>query len=539
MVDASPSADPVILSRRAERPDVEANDRREWRRAVGVLVVAGSIRLALAALTPLFPDETYYWEWSRRLAAGYFDHPPMIAWLIRAGTLLAGDTALGVRLGPVLAGIVGTFFVSASARRIAGDRAALLTAIIFAVMPLSAAGLILATPDAPLLAAAAATVHAIVRVLETPSRSRRSLTWWCVAGLALGLAFCSKYTAVLLPVGVFVALLSRPELRERLKEPGPYAGTALALLVFCPVIVWNARHDWISFAFQLQHGLGGAAGSVMRREVEFIGGQLGLVSPVLFVMSAIAIVSALRSSRAALQPAAFRVFAVVPIVIFAFFMYSATRRRVEANWPAIAYIPAVLLLVAGSHEKAGATRSRGWDGWMRAGIWLAAVLTCVTYVNAFVTVLPVPARRDPAARAAGWSDLPRAIDRIPGVRLPPSGSPRAFVAADRYQEASELAFHLPGNPETFSLNLSGRANQYDLWPSFPERARREDSMVLVLDEVEGMHPSAVILSSHFTTARQGELVPLTRRGDVVKNLRLWLLEGWRGTWPQAPLRSRP
>ena len=121
---------------------------RVWPQAIAVVLVSTLIRLIIATLTPLFPDETYYWAWSRRLASGYFDHPPAIAWLIHAGTLIDRDTALGVRVGAVLVGGIATLFLCAAARRLAGNRAALLTAVAFAVMPLSAAGLILATPDA-------------------------------------------------------------------------------------------------------------------------------------------------------------------------------------------------------------------------------------------------------------------------------------------------------------------------------------------------------------------------------------------------------
>jgi 4-amino-4-deoxy-L-arabinose transferase-like glycosyltransferase len=520
--------------------------------AVVVVLATTIVRLVIAALTPLFPDETYYWEWSRHLAAGYYDHPPMIAWLIRIGTSIAGHTALGVRLGSVLAGALGTLFVCACARRIAGDRAALLTATIFAVMPLSAAGLILATPDAPVLAASAATVYAILRVLEVPARSRASLEWWCVAGATLGLAFCSKYTAVLLPLGVFVGLLLRRELRARLREPGPYVATLVALLVFLPVILWNARHDWISFAFQLQHGFGGATGSVLSRELELVGGQIGLVSPILFVMMTIAIARSLRRSppssptrlqRLPVHP----LLASISIVVFAFFMYSATRRRVEANWPALAYVPAVLLLVAQS-------RSSDWDKWLRAGIGLAAILTMVAYLNAFTPILPVPVGRDPAARAAGWTDLAIAVDRArpvcpvsthpasPGTRPCPPAASRAaatvFIGADRYQDASELAFHLPGHPATLSLNLSNRPNQYDLWPSFPDRAQPGDTLLLVVDDVSGIHPVAETLAAHFALLREGERVSISRDGELVKSLRIWFLDGWRGTWPQRALRSR-
>jgi hypothetical protein len=113
-----------------------------------------------------------------------------------------------------------------------------------------------------------------------------------------------------------------------------------------------------------------------------------------------------------------------------------------------------------------------------------------------------------------------------------------LIAADRYQEASELAFHLPGRPQTFALNLSSRPNQYELWPSFPDRAQPGDSLILVVDDVIGIHPAAEMLASHFGSMRQGEQVPIFRNSELVKNLRIWLLDGWRGTWPRRALRSR-
>ena len=491
-----------------------------------VILASGVVRLVIAARTPVFPDETYYWEWSRHLAAGYYDHPPAIAWLIRLGTLIAGTTSLGVRLGAVVVGTAATCFTAAAARRFAGERAAFLVAIVFAVMPLSAVGLILATPDAPLLAAASGTIYALVRVFESEPRSAGSTRWWCVAGATMGLALCSKLTAVLLPFGVFVGLLATSQQRRRLAEPGPYVATIIAIAVFSPVILWNARHEWISFAFQLQHGFGGVSGSVLKRELDLIGGQIGLLSPILFTMCSVAVFGAIRTRSNPLRV----MLAITSSVIFAFFVYAATRRRVEANWPALAYLPGVLLLA--SH--AG---SRSWERWLRAGVGLAAVLTVVAYVNAFVPVLPVPARRDPAARASGWGELAAAVERVRQGR-PPELRDRTHVAADRYQEASALAFHLPENPETFSLNVSGRANQYDLWPSFAQRARPGDALILVLDDVAGTHPTVDSLAIHFASVDRGPPVSLARNGDPVKNLRIWLLSGWRGTWPSSRLRSR-
>src|SRR5206468_8230155 len=70
-----------------------------------------ALRLVAAAFTPLTFDEAYYWTWSKHLAGGYYDHPPMVAVVIRLGTLIAGDTELGVRLVSILLAIPMSFAV--------------------------------------------------------------------------------------------------------------------------------------------------------------------------------------------------------------------------------------------------------------------------------------------------------------------------------------------------------------------------------------------------------------------------------------------
>jgi len=501
--------------------DIHITDPRAWRTAIVVVVVAALVRLFFAWWIPLFPDETYYWDWSRHLAGGYFDHPPMIALLIRAGTLVGGDTRLGVRFFPVVAGAVASLAAVAIARRIAGDRAARTASIVFALMPLAASGLVLATPDAPLLATHAVALYFVVRALQSPVRSRASLGWWCAAGVALGLAFASKYTSIFLPVGLALAVLLRPSLRARLGEPGPWVACVLATLVFLPVLHWNATHDWISFRFQIQHGLGTPRGSALQRELELFGGQLGLVSPILFVLAADAV---WRAARRPITDAHFAL-AIVALASWGFFVYSAVRRPVEANWPAPSYVPAIALLAA---VASSLTRDR----WLRRGMVLAAVLVGVIYLFAFIPLLP--AKKDPIARGAGWEHVAQLVEAA--RTTVPSG--RAFVGADRYQDVSELAFHLPDHPQAFCVCLTGRHNQYELWPGFPSVARPGDALVLVLDErKEGVvHESAALLSPYFSTVTRGELVPLLRGSDTLTVRRVWTLGGYRGGWPA---RSEP
>lgn len=490
---------------------------RLQRQAVGITLLATLLRMVLAATLPLVADEAYYWEWSRYLAFGYFDHPPVIAWLVAFGTAVFGDTTLGVRFFPVLCGAIAAFALADVAERLAGARAARFAALLLAVTPFTI-GFVLATPDAPLLAAVAMTLALVVRALDPAATSRQALGAWTGAGAAIGLAMASKFTAVFVPTALLLACAIHPALRGQLKRPGPYVAVLVASLVMLPVLAWNAQHEWIAFRFQLGHGLNAvASGSWWQRELELLGGQLGLVTPILFVL----LVAAIRRDYDPNgEP---RRFALAQVALFClgFFIYSATRRRVEANWPAIGWLPALALLAAATQE----LRTM----WERRALWLAGGLTALVLAHVSFPFLPIAARKDPAARLRGW-------DALVAVAAPDAqteASPR-FLAAARYQEAALLAWHDPTHPDVTAINLLGRRNQYDLWPRFQDRAQPGATLVLVVPDTSAQPALVDALRPHFATATRGALTAVTYRGDTLTMRRAWTLAGWRGTWPADP-----
>jgi undecaprenyl-diphosphatase len=322
-----------------------------------------------------------------------------------------------------------------------------------------------------------------------------------------------------------LAIVLRPSLRSRLTEPGPYVACAIATLIFVPVLLWNAQHDWISFVFQVRHGLAAPQGSALRaawrHEGDFFGGQIALASPILFFLLAIAAGRALRRRA---SDAAF-VLGVVTTVSFCFFVYSALRQRVEPNWPAPAYIPAIVLL-------ATTTWSARGERWLAWGVGLAAVMSIAIYAQGLAPILPIAPRKDPVARAFGWRELAMDANALAVATSAETGK-STWLGADRYQEASELAFHVPDHPTTFATNLGGRANQYDLWPGYAATARRGDNLVLVLDESPDTADVVRKLAPYFSSAERGPLVTMRRGSGEIGTRRLWTLLGWRGGWPAA------
>ncbi len=492
------------------------------------------MRLIIGALVPLLPDETYYWEWSRVLQGGYFDHPPMIALLVRAGTTLFGDTAFGVRVFSILAGSATMWALVLSARALVGgergDIAGRRAAMIFACVPIAAAGFVLATPDAPMLCAVSWVLYATIRALQSERASRESLRWWIVAGLAIGCAMSSKYTSVFVPTAIAIGCVLHPRLQSRFAEPGPYVAVVIASLVLAPALYWNAQHDWVSFKFQLGHGLGTPKGGVLgafNRELEMIGGQIGLLSPIIFYF----VVRSIRRAFDGDEQGIRAVLGTIAVFCLIFFVYSATRRSVEANWPALAWLPGMLLFAT---EPPGSVRAEKWFG---RGLAFGGVLIAIIYVHVVHPILPLPANRDQVAKGAGWEELAKFIDRrrdMVSTRTSYAVTEVSF-AAERYQEASELAFHLPGHPKVYSLNLLGRPNQYDLFPQFAETATPGAALIVLLDE-EINRPEVIRKLGCCFRVYQGERVAQLRGTELVSQKRLWLLTDWNGEWPS---RAQP
>ena len=235
-------------------------------------------RVLLAATADLSEDEAYYWLWSTHLAAGYYDHPPMIAYWIRAGTAVFGQTGFGVRFAAVLSSVAGSYVLYRASLSLFGDRNAALLAVLWLNATLFCnAAAIIATPDTPLAFFATVALFASAKLTETGRGA-----WWYALGAALGLAFMSKYTAVLLLPGIFLWMIALPSGRRWFLRPEPYLGAVIAAAIVAPVFYWNFTHDWASFAKQAQHGMGDQPGNAFASIAGLVGAQAGLATPIIF-----------------------------------------------------------------------------------------------------------------------------------------------------------------------------------------------------------------------------------------------------------------
>jgi len=429
-----------------------ANRHALWLAALAALTL---VRLVAAAIAPLAPDEAYYWIYSRALAPGYLDAPPMVALWIRAGTHLAGQGALGVRLLGPLAGAVGTLLLYDAANRLSPARGAGLAAALFLnATLLFGSGTVIMTPDTPLLFFWTACLWALARLLRSNHPA-----WWLAIGLFAGLALASKYTAVLLWLGIGLWLLAAPSQRRWWRSPALWAGSLLGAAMFLPVVLWNAHHHWASFLRQGGRVEDWHPARAAQFLAELIGSQFGLATPILFVLLVAGAAWAVRRARRERDPAAVLLCALIlPGAVL--FLQHALGDRVQGNWPAILY-PAASIAAAGLD-------TQRWIRWRKPAVALGFAITLLVYLQAATFALPLPARADPVARQlAGWPELARSVDAIRRAQ----GA--ACIASDEYGTAAELARALP--PDVVALAVGRRWRLFSL----PPPPGNEGSCILV------------------------------------------------------------
>jgi 4-amino-4-deoxy-L-arabinose transferase-like glycosyltransferase len=213
-----------------------------------LILLTFSLHLLPAVFTPLSVDEAHYALYGYFPALSYFDHPPLVGWL-QAIALQWGSAEWQLRIFALLCYTLTLWLIHAwTAYHYQSPIIANIAAIGFVSIPLTHSLGIALVPDTLLLPLAIALIWQAQRTLTNPSWQH-----WLTLGLLLGLSALSKYTSVLLAVGLLAVLVYQRAYRH-LFTPGFWLAIAVAGLMTLPVLYWNMQHDWISINYQLNHG---------------------------------------------------------------------------------------------------------------------------------------------------------------------------------------------------------------------------------------------------------------------------------------------
>jgi dolichol-phosphate mannosyltransferase len=501
------------LNGRIATASLVAGDLRRRQFAFGLIAVAIVLRLLFAGTVELMPEETYYWSYSRHLDFGYLDHPPMVAWLIKLSTMLFGQSEFGVRFGALCCGAVTSVFVYRLAYNLYGASCALAALLLAQALPFFFLSGLLITPDSPLTAAWAASLYFLERAL-IGGQARA----WLFAGTSLGLGMISKYSIALLVPVTFLFMLWDRQARHWWRRPEPYLAAAIAAIIFSPVIIWNAQHDWVSFAFQTSRRLAETPKFTTHR---LIAAMLVLLTPTGFL----ALIATMMAWRTADEPTPdsprrrrFLGLAIlIPLSVFAAF---SLRHEVKLDWTG-ALLTGALPVLGQSMTAARASLSRFAAGLKAAWPPTIAAMLLIYAAGLHYLVLglpPVNYSQHVELLPVGWRDLATRIVRTAAAYQKEHGDELLIVGMDRYAIASELAFYggpqFPPDVQTVNTHLfGGMSLMYGLW--VPPGPQQHKNLLLVAFD-RGDLESAAVASR---VARLGPIEDdeLTRRGKPVRH----------------------
>jgi 4-amino-4-deoxy-L-arabinose transferase-like glycosyltransferase len=461
----------------------------------------------------LSPDEAHYWEWSRRLDLAYYSKGPLVAYLIRALTTVFGTSALAIRLGAVLLSLAGSVAIYRLGRLAFGDpRAGLLAVVGLQVTPLFWAGSLLMTIDPPFLVLWVLALVGLYRALVGGAPGG-----WLWAGLAVGAGLLAKYTMLFVLPGLALYLWRAPEARGWLSRAAPYRAGIVATAFLLPVVVWNAARGWVSARHVASQGRGG--GLTLIEPLEFIAGQLGILTP---LVAGILVWGLWHGIREGLvrgrEPYRFLTAFAAPIL--GFYLLLSLQGKVQANWAAAAYPPLALVAAGALLERAATGDAHRRH---RQRVLLAAAAALALSVSLFghaSDLLGIPPRLDPTTRLRGWQELGTAVSATWRAMPAPE---RTFLVSDRYQITSELAFYGPPEPPAYNVNLGRRLNQYDFWEG-PESRRGWDAIYVQ----EGRGGLDERVGRAFERTDEPVVVEIHRGGRPVRTFTLYRGYGFRG-----------
>ncbi len=481
--------------------------------AIGSVLALTVIRLWLAGKTELVPEEAYYWTYSQHPALSYFDHPPMVAWMIALGTSLFGSTELGVRMATIMLWPVSALLLFATGRLWFGVKVAGLAVLLFCLCPVFVGIGFIVTPDSPLLFFWLLTLYAVSKALL----SGRS-AFWVLAGIGLGCAMLSKYTAVMLAASLFLFLLVAQHYRFWLLRFPPWLALGIGILAFAPVIIWNYQHQWASFLFQSTRTEVGNNDPLHVESGTFWLYQLWALTPFPFGLFAYTLAPAIR--RGWMQREDRWNFSMsFALPLFLVFVLASFKTKGHINWTAPAFL-SWSLAAAAVFQQVGdvwrVARPSAW-GWTVG----AAVLLCFSANTLVHTSLAWGVPQGFALKSAGgWRGLAGEV-RNARLELAQSTGQQAFIlGADKYNIAAELGFYLQEPIDIvndYSLGTGGLA--YRFWADLKKLEGRPAIAILEQDKIG---PYSVIwLKQHFASV--GELVPLEIKGNGLQMRKVYLV----------------
>lgn len=442
----------------------------EFKKAVISCLLIAIARILCMAFNPLnlFFDEAQYWHWAQNLDFGYFSKPPMVAWAIAATTSVCGNGELCVKLGSSLAHFSTSIAVFFIGKLLYDNRVGLISAIVFATLPgVSFSSMIIST-DPFLMTFWAWGMVALIAAIKT-----NNINNWALCGLCIGLGMLSKYAMIAFVLSTVIYLLWAGR-KDVFKSKGFWLSIVIAFIVYLPNVYWNAANGFVSYIHTgANANLGGSSFFHPMKALEFLGSQMGVFGPVLFIMLlrySYDYKKIIQSNIADEEWETYKNPSPTPMLHRAKFLFSFALplilimtvegflSRANANWAAPSYIAASVLITAILLDK-------NKEKLIKYSIVLHLVLaTLILNFDAIYSVankttgFELTKKTDPMKRVRGWDEIGKQISKLWAENKDTT------LLFDERKIITPMLYYISPNPfDAVKWNPNGKIhNHYDL-----------------------------------------------------------------------------
>lgn len=391
-----------------------------------LLIAWGILNLIQASFTPLDNDEAYYWMYSKYLAWGYFDHPPMIALMVKIGYLFFHNE-LGVRIAVVLTQLITLYVVWLLIDEELRTKRenVLLFFMLVAINPVWNIFSFIATPDSPLIFFTAIFLLTYKRFLMDSSWKNTLFLSFSIAALMY-----SKYHSGIL---IVLVILANPKVLKNIRF---HIAGFIALILFLPHLIWQYTNGFPSFKYHLVDRV---SGFNPQHAPEYLLSQFSFHNPFLITIL-IWLMFRIRSRNTF-----DRTLKYIIAGFFIFFFVSSFRYRVEPQWTALICVPMIIILLNNAWFKPWLVKYFKWVAIILFPLFTIAKLASV------VDILPISFFKNEFLNKKQWV---KDIDALAGDRT--------VVFTNSYQRPAVFTFYT--GKFSYSLNnLNYRKTQYDIW----------------------------------------------------------------------------
>lgn len=455
------------------------------------------------------PQDAYYFFYAQHPSLSYFDHPPAIAYLLWLFTTVLGKNIIAIKLADsVLTAMTCIALYQLATRFFSRFEAEKIIILFLSTLMVSILSLV-STPDTPLLFFWTLTLIALYEAIFNDKKK-----FWLIAGVLMGLAFDSKYTAVFLPLGMVLFLLFSESNREYLLTFWPWLACLIMIAFSAPVIIWNVNNNFASFAFQGSQRMHDAAAFTLKPKLMLglAGHQLALLIPVLLISILWTVVSLLKNYffKWKDMPTTQIFLLCFFLPLFLTFLLLSPIYWIKINWMMPAYITGIIL--------AGSLINKKW-------INVQVVISFVVHLGLLIEIVFYPVQVKSDDTWVGWKSLTTKV-----LALQKQYDADFIFSADGYKTAAEM--NLYSNEFIYGQNIIGQhALHFDFIGTRLDRLNGEDAIFIDSDpRFKNMAKDSIrpdLLNPYFNSVTQLKPIIIYNGSNAVRKFYVYFCKGYK------------